>query len=137
MRYGLPILASLVAVALSLGAPAFTQTKPAGPAPSCGQRGRVIFDKDTILTDAAGRKLARFSGGESAVTLLAPPTNGSDLARIETGSGRGSFRVAGFVKASELRLYAASNLPVVSAHVWLGAGTRVTAAGSSGGKVRV
>lgn len=137
MRYGLPILASLVAVALSVGAPAFTQTKPAGPAPSCGQRGRVIFDKDTILTDAAGRKLARFSGGESAVTLLAPPGSGSDLARIETGNGRGSFRLAGFIKASELRLFASHDLPVVSGHVWLGAGTRVVAAGSSGGKVRV
>jgi len=138
MRYGSPILASLlVAAALSVGAPALTQTKPAGPAPSCGQRGRVIFDKDTTLADAAGRKLARFSGGESAVTLLAPPANGSDVARIETGTGRGSFRIAGFVKASELRLFASFNVPVVSGHVWLSAGTRVIAAGSSGGKVRI
>lgn len=137
MRFGLPILAALVTAALLVGAPAFTQTKPAGPAPSCGQRGRVVFDKDTILADATGRKLARFSGGESAVTLLSPPGNGSDLARIETGSGRGSFRLAGFIKASELRLFASYNLPVVSGHVWLSAGTRVVAAGTSGGKVRV
>src|SRR6187401_3433495 len=126
MRYGLPILAALlVGAALSVAVPTLTQAKLPEPAPSCGQRGRVVFDKDTTLADATGRKLARFSGGESAVTLLAPPVNGSDLARIETGTGRGSFRVAGFVKASELRLFASQSLPIVSGHVWLGVGTRV------------
>lgn len=137
MRYGLPILASLIAGALWVGAAAPSAAKPPEPLPSCGQRGRVIFDKDTTLVDAAGRKIARFSGGESAVTLLGPPVDGSDLARIETGTGRGSFRLAGFVKAAELRIFAAYNLPIVSGHVWLAAGTRVSAAGSSGGKVRV
>jgi len=138
MRYRLPILAAVLAgVASSAAAPTLTQAKPPEPAPSCGQRGRVTFDKDTTLADASGRKLARFSGGESAVTLLALPVDGSDLSRIETGTGRGSFRVAGFVKAAELRLFAAYDLPVVSGHVWLGAGTRVVAAGTSAGKVRV
>jgi hypothetical protein len=138
MSYGLPILAALlVGAALSVAVPTLTQAKPPEPAPSCGQRGRVVFDKDTTLVDLSGRKLARFSGGESAVTLLAPPANGSDLARIETGTGRGSFRIAGFVKASELRVFASQSVPIVSGHVWLGVGTRVTAAGSSGGKVRL
>lgn len=138
MRYGLPLLASLLAcAALSAVAPTLTQAKPPEPAPSCGQRGHVTFDKDTTLADASGRKLARFSGGESAVTLLAPPVAGSDVLRIETGTGRGSFRVAGFVKAAELRVFASYDVPVVSGHVWLGAGTRVVAAGASGGKVRV
>ena len=89
------------------------------------------------MGDASGRKLARFSGGESAVTLLAPPVDGSDLARIETGTGRGSFRLTGFVKASELRIFTNHSVPVVSGHVWLGAGARVTLAGNSGGKVRI
>ena len=138
MRCGFPILATtLVSGALWAGAPTLSQAKPPEPAPTCGQRGRVIFDKDATLADASGRKLARFSGGESAVTLLAPPANGSDLARIETGSGRGSFRIAGFVKATDLRLYAGTNLPVVSGRVWLGVGTQVTAVGSNGGKVRI
>ncbi len=117
--------------------PSLTQAKPPEAAATCGQRGRVVFDKDTTLADASGRKIARFSGGESAVTLLAPPAGGSDLARIETGTGKGSFRLSGFIKSSELRVFANSSVPVVSGHVWLGAGTRVTAAGSSGGKVRI
>ena len=138
MRYASPILASLlVASALLVGGPALTQTKPPEPSPRCGQRGRVIFDKDTTLADAAGRKIARFSGGESAVTLLAPPAAGSDLARIETGTGRGSFRLAGLIKAADLRIFTSYNVPIVSGHVWLGAGTRVTAAGTSAGKVRL
>jgi hypothetical protein len=97
----------------------------------------VAFGKDTTLVDATGRKIARFSGGESAVTLLAPPVDGTDLARIETGTGHGSFRLAGFVKATELPIFTSIAVPVVSAHVWLGVGTRVTAAGSSGGRVRI
>jgi hypothetical protein len=112
------------------------QAKPPEPAPSCGQRGKAVFDKDSYLSDASGRHIARFSGGESAVTFVTPPLDGSDQARIETGTGRGSFRIAGYIKASELRSYTAVSLPVVSGHVWLAAGTRVTAAGVSGGKVR-
>ena len=149
MRYGRAVwsssrgrLASLVTstvvgATLFVSVPALTQDKPAQATASCGQRGRVIFDKDTTLADASGRKIARFSGGESAVTLLAPPAGSSDLAHIETGTGRGSFRLSGFIKSSELRLFANYSIPVVSGHVWLGVGSRVTAAGSSGGKVRV
>ncbi|MDF3067609.1 MAG: hypothetical protein K0R38_3210 [Polyangiaceae bacterium] len=137
MRQALSIVAPLVCGALLLGSASTTSAKPPAAAPSCGQRGRAVFDKDAVLVDASGRKLARFSGGESAVTLLAPPAQGSDLARIETGTGRGSFRIAGFLKAAGLPLYTTQPLPVVSSHVWLAAGTRVTLAGSSSGKVRV
>src|SRR6266508_1524789 len=104
MRHGLSALAlALVGATLLVGVPTLSQAKPPDPAPLCGQRGRVIFDKDSTLADATGRKIARFSGGESAVTLLAPPADGSDLSRIETGTGRGSFRLSGFIKAAELR----------------------------------
>ncbi len=131
------LLPACMLLALSAVDPATTQAAPPAAAPTCGQRGKVVFDKDTILTDGSGRKLARFSGGESAVTLLAPPASGSDLARIETGNGRGSFRVQGFVKAAELRIFTTSALPVVSGHVWFGQGTPVTVAGVSNGKVRI
>jgi hypothetical protein len=138
MRQALPFVPPLVLCGvLSFGVVGTTSAKPPAVALSCGQRGRVVFDKDTVLVDGSGRKLARFSGGESAVTFVAPPDDGSELARIETGTGRGSFRIPGFVKASELRLYASQQLPVVSGHVWLGSGTRVVAAGSNAGKVRV
>jgi hypothetical protein len=150
MRYGLALrfsssrgrlaplaVATVLCAALLASVPALSQAKPPEATAMCGQRGRVIFDKDTTLTDASGRKLARFSGGESAVTLLAPPAGGSDLARIETGTGKGSFRLSGFVKSNELRIFANSAIPVVSGHVWIAAGTRVTVAGSSGGKVRI
>lgn len=113
------------------------QAKVPETAPSCGQKGRVVFDKDTVLSDATGRRVARFSGGESAVTFSSPPSDGSDLARIETGTGQGSFRIQGFVKASELRIYTGVSVPLVSGHVWLRPGTRVVAAGSSSGKVRI
>lgn len=112
-----------------------SEAKPPEPAPSCGQRGRVNFDASATLTDAGGHPIARFSGGESAVTFIAPPVEGSDLAKIETGTGRGSFRLQGYVKATDLRLYTNSNLPIIDGHLWLAAGTRVTVAGSSAGKI--
>ena len=114
-----------------------TQAKPPEPPAACGLRGSVVFDKDTVLSDAGGRNVARFSGGESAVTLLAPPADGSDQARIETGTGKGSFRIQGFVRAAELRTFSNVSIPIVSGHVWLRPGTRVIAAGLTAGKVKV
>lgn len=113
------------------------QAKPPETTPSCGQRGHVIFDASATLADANGYPIARFSGGESAVTLLSPPIAGSDLSKIETGSGRGSFRLQGFVKAGDLRLYTGANLPIVAGHLWFDPGTRVLLTGADGGKVRV
>jgi hypothetical protein len=92
-----------------------------------------VFDKDTVLSDAAGRTVARFSGGESAVTLLSPPVAGSDQALIETGTGRGSFRLRGLVKAGELRTFSNVSIPIVPSHVWIRPGVRVVAAGMSSG----
>jgi hypothetical protein len=138
MRHRIPNFGrALLCAALAMVVSGHTQARPPGPAPSCGQRGRVIFDASSTLADATGRTIARFSGGESAVTLLAPPVDGSELVKIETGTGRGSFRLQGFVKASDLRIYAAQTVPIISGHVWFGAGTRVIAAGSSAAKVRV
>src|SRR5215207_303553 len=110
-----------------------TQAKPPGPVASCGQRGSVVFDKDTVLSDTGGRIVARFSGGESAVTLLAPPVDGSDQALIETGTGHGSFRIRGLLKAGELRTFSNASIPIVPSHLWLRPGVRVIAAGMSSG----
>lgn len=129
-------LGSALLVLLAPGATG-AQAKPPVPLVGCGQRGRVVFDKDATLSDGSGRRVARFSGGESAVTLIAPPAEGSDLVRIETGTGRGSFRIPGLLKASELRLYTNVAVQVVSGHVWFPPGTRVMAAGASDGKVRL
>jgi hypothetical protein len=128
---------ALTYAALLLVPSGTARAKPPEASLSCGQRGRVAFDATTTLSDAEGNPIARFSGGESAVTFLSPPVAGSDLSKIETGTGRGSFRLQGYVKASELRLYVASSIPIVSRHVWLAPGARVVAAGSSGGKVRI
>jgi hypothetical protein len=132
-----PLLVLAVFAVLSFGASSTTSAKPPDASPGCGQRGRVVFDADTVLVNEKGVRLGRFSGGESAVTFVAPPEDGSGLVRIETGTGRGSFRIAGFVNAKELRLYAAQQLPVASGHVWLARGTRVVATGTSAGKVVV
>jgi hypothetical protein len=133
-RHPLAFCCALLALAAWAGVfAADTQAKPPEPVASCGQRGSVVFDKDTVLLDATGRTVARFSGGESAVTLLSPPADGSDQALIETGTGRGSFRLRGSVKASELRTFSNVSIPIVPSHVWIRPGVRVVAAGMSAG----
>ena len=82
---------------------------------------------------ATGRRVARFSGGESEVTLLSPPADGSDQLRIETGTGKGSFRIQGFVKAAELRIFTGGTVPIVGQHVRLRPGARVVLSGASAG----
>jgi hypothetical protein len=128
---------ALLCAAFAAGISSSSQARPPEPAPSCGQRGRVVFDASSTLVDDQRHPLARFSGGESAVTLLSPPAAGSDLSKIETGTGRGSFRLQGFVKAGELRVYTNQSVPIAAGHVWFAAGTRVTAAGFSAGKVQL
>jgi hypothetical protein len=130
-------LALLLTLSLLATLPQVSHAEPPTSAPSCGQKGRVVFDKDTLLTDGHGHNLARFSGGESAVALLAPPAGGSDQVKIETGTGRGSFRLLGFVKTRELRVFTAYMVPVVAGHVWINLGARVTLAGSSGGRIQL
>lgn len=137
MRHRVPIFGRALLLALLAITPGRSRADPPEPAPSCGQRGRVIFDATTTLVDSGGHPVARFSGGESAVTFVSPPLDGGELAKIETGTGRGSFRLSGYVKASALRLYTSAALPIVDGHVWLDAGTRVIASGVSAGKVRV
>jgi hypothetical protein len=137
LRYAPSMRAWQVAVLVALAGNASVSAAEAPNAPSCGQQGRVSFDDTALLVDANGRKLARFSGGESAVVLLSPPARGSDLLRIQTGTGRGSFRIEGYLKAADLRLFTSSDVQAVSGHVWINAGTRVTLVGSSAAQVKI
>jgi hypothetical protein len=133
---GIPLLSAALAW-LGPAQPRLSFAKPPEPQASCGQRGHVPFDKDATLMDAGGHAIARFSGGESAVTLLAPPADSAGSVRIETGTGRGSFRLRGFVKPADLRIYTSVSVPIVSGQVWFQPGTRVMLTGTSTGKVRI
>jgi hypothetical protein len=130
------LLAGLAAAALNAAPPSARSAEAASSA-SCLLSGRSFFDKDTQLNDAAGREIARFSGADSAVKLLSAPSDASGLSRIETGTGRGSFRLSGFVPASQLRVYTLQRIPVVPGHVFIDSGTRVTLAGASGTQLKV
>jgi len=133
---GPPLLLGALVGGSALSTPA--HAKPSGVVGvACALQGRTFFDKDTTLSDDSGRKLARFSGSESPVLLLEAPKDESSLARIQTGTGQGSFRIAGLIKPSELRVLTRSSLPVVAGHVWIGAGQRVALAGVAGGKLKV
>jgi hypothetical protein len=127
----------LLAGASALGAPAPSAAESPTPAAACQVRGRAQLPLNTLIRDGQGRALARFSGGASALQVNELPSDPHGKARVETGLGTGSFRVRGFVDASALPLYTASNVPVSAGHLWIGAHRAVTLLSASGGKLRV
>jgi hypothetical protein len=131
------LLIGLFAALALLGGSAHT-SRADDAAQSCVIRGEVampttlsIYDKDE-----QGRVIARFTGGKTQ--LVASSFSGSSRRiAVETGSGTGSFRIKGFVEASQLPLYTAKTVPVVPNHVWIGTQQQVSVAGASAGRLKV
>ena len=103
----------------------------------CGLRGRAPMSSTTIVTDAGGRPIARFSGAEASVVVAGFSTAVPPRARIETGVGQGGFRVRGFVDASKLPLATTEDVAVVPGHVWIGARRSVTVVEAASDKLRI
>ncbi len=79
-----------------------------------------------VYNDAVdGKPIARFTGARTAMRVLELPRQASGRALIETGTGRGQFRVRGYLAVKDLPLYLNRPVTVVPSHVWLGAGYRI------------
>jgi hypothetical protein len=91
----------------------------------------------TIITDAGGRPVARFSGSEASIVVAGFSTAVPPRARIETGTGQGGFRVRGFVEASKLPVATNEDVAVVPGHVWIGARRSVTVIEAAPDKLRI
>lgn len=100
-------------------APATSAQAPPTPTPACQFQGRAIVDRDVRLFSSAtgGQTIARFTGTEGAlqVSFL---TEGS-RAQVTTGTGTGSFRLDGYVEASEVPVYTTRALRVVTPNLWI------------------
>jgi hypothetical protein len=103
----------------------------------CGITGRSTLPLNTVIRDAEGRAIARFSGGETTVTVSGFTLRTAAKARVETGSGRGAFRVRGFIDTSALPFFTKQELPVTKNFVRIGKDRQVTVVGTNGTDLRI
>jgi hypothetical protein len=121
-------------------APAPAHAQSAGASQTfvpCGITGRSTLPLNTAIQDADGRVVARFSGGETTVTVSGFTLKTAARARVETGNGRGGFRVKGFVDTAALPFFTKKEIAVTKSFLRIGAERQVTVVGTSGNELRV
>jgi hypothetical protein len=129
----------LVALALAVlgAAPRAARANGAEVFVPCALSGGAHVPLHTPVTDAGGRAIARFGGVETSLVVSGFSTASRPRARIETGIGRGGFRVRGFVDASALPLATSEGVPVVAGHLWIGARRSVTLVGATPDRLKI
>jgi hypothetical protein len=130
-------LALGVAAALSAAPPARAQVT-SGSGNQCLVSGQPVmpFDLDVYDQPSGGSAIARFTGGQTALAASDFPRSGG-RARVRTGTGTGSFRIAGYVDASRIPVFTAQDVAVVPSHLWIAEQRRVRVTGASPGKLQV
>jgi hypothetical protein len=126
--------------AVEAAAPGEARAQSATPVPTflpCGMTGRATLPLNTVIKDGEGRAVARFSGGETTVTVAGFTTKTAAQARVETGNGRGAFRVRGFVDTSALPVFTKQEIAVTKNFVRIGKDRQVTVVGTNGNELRV
>jgi hypothetical protein len=108
-----------------------------GPFVPCGLSGRTTLPLDTPIEEASGRTIARFSGGEATVTVSGFSLGSASRTRVETGNGRGGFRLRGFIDTASLPVVTAQALPVAAGHLGIAKDQRVQVVGASAERLRV
>jgi hypothetical protein len=129
------LLAGLLATAALANLPETAGAQAA----ACTIQGEAQMPKDLEIYDAsqAGRAIARFSGGASALTVTELPAGSSGRARVETGIGVGSFRISGFIDVTKIPVFTARRVTIKTGHLWIGKHRKVSVLGSSGTNLRV
>jgi hypothetical protein len=131
-------LVALLVASLGLSGDVVAQSPQTGEVfVPCVFRGRAVMPLDTIISDAAGRPLARFSGAETSVVVAGLSMSNPPRARIETGIGQGGFRVRGYIDAQKLPIATSENVPVVSGQVLIGARRSVSVRSVTPAKVQI
>jgi hypothetical protein len=133
-------LVGTVLLATEAWAPAQAHAESAGASQTfvpCGITGRSTLPLNTPLKDAEGRAIARFSGGETTLTVSGFTLKTAARARVETGNGRGGFRVKGFIDTAALPLFTKQEVSVTKTFLRVGKERQVTVVGTSGTELRI
>ncbi|MCA9629151.1 MAG: hypothetical protein KC766_15830 [Myxococcales bacterium] len=110
-----------------------------GAGPTCIITGSTTPPKDLELYDKAsgGSVVARLTGVETPLKAYEFPKGSDERARLDTGTGKGHFRIQGYVHTKQLPLYTKKALTVLQGHLWIGAHQEVHFDGSSPKRIRV
>lgn len=129
-----------LAFALASG-PARAQSKGSnGSGSQCVLRGVVRMPANLPIYDksSGGEAFARFTGSDTALAASnfpADPNKGR--AQVQTGTGTGSFRIAGYADASRIPVHTDVAIPVVSGHLYLGAKRKVKVLAAKAGRLKI
>jgi hypothetical protein len=125
----LPIAAFVLAAVAALHAPEVAEAQQ-----TCQIGGTAQMPKDLTIFDAeqGGQAIGRFSGGDSPLTVAEFPTTGTGRARVETGTGNGSFRLKGWTDVTQIPIFTDRKVPVRPNHVWIGRHQRIEVLGGTG-----
>jgi hypothetical protein len=136
MRCVQSLLAGLAAVIALADCPDQAQAQAAA---TCTIRGNAQMPKDLPIYDSAqgSQEIARFSGGDSALTVTELPAGASGRARVETGTGTGSFRLSGWIDVTKIPIFTARQVTVKTGHLWIGKHRSVSVLGGSGANLKV
>jgi hypothetical protein len=103
----------------------------------CGITGRSTLPLNAAIQDADDRVIARFSGAETTLTVSGFTSKTAARARVETGNGRGGFRVKGFIDTTALPLFTKQEVAVTKTFLRIGKDRQVTVVGTSGNDLRI
>jgi hypothetical protein len=110
---------------------------PPSASTTCTLRGVAEPRINADIADAQGRVVARFSGAPTPLLVSDFPLDARGRVRVETGTGAGGFRIRGFLPVNDLPLFTASDVSVISNHVWIAAGRSVSFVSSAPGRLRI
>ncbi len=110
-----------------------------GAGPTCIITGKTAPPKELEIYDKAsgGKVVARLTGANTPLKAFEFPKGNDDRARLDTGTGKGHFRIEGYVHTKQLPMYTKKALTVVQGHLWVGAHREVHFDGSSPKRIRV
>ncbi|MEZ4223412.1 MAG: hypothetical protein R3B13_20870 [Polyangiaceae bacterium] len=116
----LGVLAATLAAGLLAPAPVRAQ-KATADATQCSVRGLAQLPIDLPIYDKseAGTPIARFTGGESALAASDFFAGGGKRVQVQTGTGKGSFRIAGWAEAAKIPVFTSRRISVVPGHLYI------------------
>ncbi|HTQ07686.1 MAG TPA: hypothetical protein VMI54_27705 [Polyangiaceae bacterium] len=123
--------------ATTTATPARVPAPPSEPGQRCVLDGIVEFAPNTPIQNTEGRVIGRFSGGASHVALTELTFGSTPRAQIVTGNARGTFRLRGFVAASDVPLFTTASVPVAAGHLAIAEHRRVALTSVSPDKLKI
>jgi hypothetical protein len=133
---------SLSVVLVATGLWAVSAAEPARAQSStnlCTVRGVPVMPFGLSIYDQArgGTPIARFTGASTALAASDFFAQRGKRAQVRTGTGTGSFRIAGWVDADDVPIFTKEKVPVVSGHLWIAADRQVSVTSAGRAKLRI